>query len=409
MANAPKKAAPLLLLIFIDTVGYFIVLPVVIKLFMPGMDSLLPSNTQMGTRDLLFSITLALSPIAFIVFSPILGHLSDRYGRKNTLIAAILAAIAGFGIPIAGILTKHISLIFIGRFIAGASSSSQPLAQAAITDFTTGKQRAFYLSLIGLMMTLGMVIGPLSGTYLSDSALVHWFNPTTPYLFATLLSCCNLWLIVTCFKDDMQHKAPATHAALAIRLTHLWHIIRQKTLLWLLLIFFFMEIAWAQYYQSLFLVLPQYFHYTVDALSLFTAYIGLWMCLGLTVVYKILLKRYAIKHLAQWSIITALAGLCLCNIPNMTVQWIAMIPVALAIGVAYPSLLALISAATDDTHQGYVLGSASTLLGLAWMGTGLLVGVFLPINPQLPTFVATVAMLLAAYCQKGLRYNNSGQ
>ncbi|PHQ79404.1 MAG: hypothetical protein COB66_06915, partial [Coxiella sp. (in: Bacteria)] len=269
---------PLFFVIFIDTLGYFIVLPVMIRIFMHGAGHLIPASTTLMHRDFLFSLVLALSPLAFILCSPVIGHLSDRFGRKKVLSYALVAATIGFALPIIGILTKSISWIFIGRAIAGASSSSQPIAQAGVTDFTTGKIRAFYLSMIGFSMTLGMVCGPLSGSYLSDSSLVHWFNITTPYWFALILSLLNIALILCFYSDTPQIKTHATHASLQQNTHKFIHLITQNKIWVLMLAFFFLEIAWSQYYQSSFLVLAQHFHYTANHISIFAAYVGLWMC-----------------------------------------------------------------------------------------------------------------------------------
>ena len=173
----PTPLIPLFLVIFIDTFGYFLVMPVILKLFIQTHSALLPTNTSVSVRHRLYGITLGLSPLAFITLSPFIGRLSDRFGRKRVIAGCLYASLAGFALPIAGITYRHISLIMLGRFIAGAGTTSQPVAQAAITDFSNGKQRAFNLSLIGFSMTLAMVAGPLAGSYLSDSNWIACFQP----------------------------------------------------------------------------------------------------------------------------------------------------------------------------------------------------------------------------------------
>lgn len=391
--NSIRKFFPLFFIIFIDTIGYFIVIPIMIRLFIHGDGNLLPAHTSMATRDLLYSVVMMLSPLAFIIFSPIIGHFSDRYGRKNALTYALIAACVGFLLPIIGILTRHISLIFIGRLIAGASSSSQPVAQAGVTDFTTGKIRALYLSFIGFAMTLGMVIGPLSGSYLSDSSLVSWFNVTTPYWFAFILSAINVILLITSYKDSTQVKIQDKPISATPRISFFKLIIHNQIGL-LLLIFFCMEVAWSQYYQASFLTLSQHFHYSTNKISIFAAYVGLWMCLGMTVIYKFLIKHYEIKKIIKYSLCIGASSFVLCNIPNTTAQWILMIPVTIAIGLIYPSLLALMSHRTSAEHQGYVLGCASTVLGIAWMVTGLIAGPLAQNWFAWPNITASIAMVL---------------
>lgn len=384
-----SRLLPLLFIIFIDTIGYFIVMPVMLRLFMQGNHSVLPRETSLMTRNLLYSLTLMLSPLAFIICSPLIGYCSDRYGRKKALTYALLAACVGFLLPIMGIFKKMISLIFIGRFVAGASSSSQPVAQAGVTDITTGKVRAFYLSLIGFSMTLGMVIGPLAGSYLSDDSLISWFNVTTPYYFALLLSLINIIMMVTLYKTTRQ--------PLLKKLTLSPRLLTQQGIGPLMLSFLFLEIAWSQYYQASFLSMTQHFHYTMNKMSIFAAYMGFWMCVGLTIVYRQLLKYFSIEMITQSSLCIASFALLFCNIPNTLIQWIMIVPATVAIGIAYPSLLSLMSHRTEPTHQGYILGCASTLLGVAWMLTGLLSGPLFEWGFAWPNIISALSIAIGYY------------
>lgn len=391
--SSPKALMPLFFIIFIDTVGYFVVIPVIIRLFIHNETHLLPMHTSLATRDFLYSVTLMLSPLAFIICSPLIGHFSDRYGRKKALTGALIAACLGFILPIIGIMTRHISLILGGRLIAGASSSSQPVAQAGVTDFSIGKQRAMYLALIGFSMTLGMVIGPLSGSYLSDNHLVSWFNTTTPYWFALILSLVNVFLLITCYHDSPKAISQERHAP---KPTLSWlKLLTQNQAGLVMTAFLFMELAWSQYYQASFLFLAEHNHFTTNMIGIFTAYVGLSMCIGLTVIYRFLIKYFSIDAITRGSLLIAAIGLLLCHLPSATLQWIFILPTSIAIGTSYPSLLSMLSHRTDTAHQGYVLGCASTVLGVAWMITGLSAGPLTAFHYSLPILIAGICMLIA--------------
>jgi DHA1 family tetracycline resistance protein-like MFS transporter len=383
---------PLLLVIFIDTIGYFVVIPVIVRLFLHNEAHLLPTHTSMTTRAWLYSLTLMLSPLAFIICSPIIGHFSDRYGRKKALTGALIAACAGFLLPIIGIYQRSISLILIGRFIAGASSSSQPVAQAGVTDISQGKERAFYLGLIGFCMTLGMVIGPLSGSYLSDSHLVSWFNVTTPYWFALGLSVLNVLLLALYYRD-LPTRTQQINITPKGKLLCLF-IKKQVGLI--LLIFFCMELAWSQYYQAAFIVLSQHFKFSTNHISVFSSAVGLSMCIGLTFIYKLFIKHYSIEHTAKISLYIILIGLLICILPAIQIRWLASLLISLAVGIAYPALLSLISNRTEQRYQGYMLGCASTTLGIAWMITGLTAGPFTQLHWTLPWLATTFFILTGA-------------
>ena len=369
--SSHQRQLPLLLVIFIDTYGYFLVLPVLLQLFMNLHGTLLPPSMTLHARHWLYSITLALSPLAFITLSPLVGWLSDRYGRKNIIAGSLIASVLGFSLPVIGILTHHVSLILIGRFIAGAGTTSQPVAQAAMTDITTGKKRAIGLGLIGFAMTLSMVLGPVSGAYLSNPHLVHWFNATTPFAVGILITLINLVFLCFCFTETINqtasHPSPTKNKPTFKLIS--------PFIFTLIIAFCFMEINWSLYYQVSFLLFPTYYAQNTNQVSLFATACGFWMSLGLTIGFRCLLQFFSINKiaLATSAIIALCLGLLMAH-PSMHFHWLYSAPIALCIGILYPALLQLITEHTPAEHQGWMLGIASTILGFAWMLTGLFSG-----------------------------------
>ncbi len=390
------RLAALFMLIFLDTLPYFLIIPVLLRLIINADTSILPPSVSIHTRDILYGIAIMLSPLAFLIGSPLAGYFSDKYGRRITLVFCLSCAFVGFVLPIFGIYTNSIFLILLGRFIAGGSTSSQPVVQAAITDFTEGKQKAFYLSLIAFAMTLAMVLGPLFGGYLSDPRIVSWFSLKTPYWFGMILSLVNLALLLIFFKDDEQ---PITHMekySFQEKCKILSQALLNNGIIILLLVFLLFEIAWSQYYQAAFLYLTQKFHYSTDHIGLFTTYIGVWMSLGLTVIYKIWLKHHEVERILTISLLIAAVGFVGSNLPYSPIlQWIFVIPIAICIGTAYPSLIATLSNRSAPDHQGWVLGSASTIMALSWMLTGFASGALTAVNVDLPFIVATASIIVS--------------
>ncbi len=394
--SATRRLAPLFLIIFLDSFGYFLIIPVLLRLFIGSHTSLLPATTSEHVRNLFYGITITLSPLASLLAAPVVGYYSDRFGRKIIMLLCLFLGVFGYLLPIVGIMTRHVSLIIIGRAVAGISTNSQPVAQAAITDFTSGKQKAFFLSLIAFAMTLAMIIGPLAGSYLSDAHLAGWLNVTVPYWLGTILVLLNLILLLVFYNDKGQVLSHDETLTWQQKFDTLIRALKKNKVYLLLIIFFFMEIAWSQYYQAMFLFLKIQFHFTTNQIGLFTGYIGIWMSLGLTLIYRILIKYFSIKAILKWSLIITTLGLIGCNyIASPIMQWIFIIPVAIFTGTAYPSLMALISNRTAKDHQGWVLGSAGTVLGLTWMITGLLSAVLINLYTPLPLYVATTSMLVS--------------
>ncbi len=393
-ASHTGRIFTLFLLIFIDTIAYFLVIPVLVKLIVHNQTGIFTAAISLHEREFLYGLAMMLSPLAFLIASPVVGFLSDKLGRKSILTFCLICAFAGFMLPIAGIYSRALWLILLGRFIAGGSTSSQPVVQAAITDFTNGNQKAFYLSLIAFAMTAAMVLGPLFGSFLSDGALSHWFNLTTPYWLGTALAGLNLVLLLFFYKDTNTVKVQHPKQNLQFDLNIFWQALKHNRVWLYLTIFLLFEIAWSLYYQVIFLYFSQVLNFSSDKIGLFTGYSGIWMSLGLTIIYKFWLKHHSVEKILWLSLgISSVFFVANMILPMPPYIWIWVIPMSICIGTAYPSLIALLSNLSYEDNQGMVLGFASTIMALAWMLTGFASGALYALDDTVP-FVITVISIL---------------
>lgn len=398
MSNAfssRKVFLPLFLVIFIDSMGYGLIIPVLLRLIATTGHDFNISHFNEAIKNLIYGIGIALSPFAYLIAAPIVGSWSDKLGRRKTLLICLSASCVGFVLPVIGVLTSSLLLIFIGRFLAGAASSSQPIAQAAITDISHGTQKAFYLSMITFAMTLAMVTGPVLGSYLSDSSLVAWFNMTTPFAAAALLVLLSLVLIFFFFNETHQQTASSL-LSLQETVTALTSMFSNKNVRLLLLVFFVYEFAWSLYFQDISLFLSLAYHYSVNQTALFMAYIGFWMSLGLTVLYRYVIRYLSLANCLLGCLIIATLGFTGCTwMHSHLAQWIFLVPVSITIGMAYPTLLAMISDRVSTVHQGWVMGAAGSMLALSWMLSGVITSALTNIGLRLPLQVTTVAALVS--------------
>lgn len=142
-----KKILPIFVIVLIDLLGLTVIIP------------LLPLYaTSYGANAAVIGALGATYPIMQFIGAPVLGRLSDRYGRKPVLIISQIGTFIGFIIlGLAGTLP----LLFVSRLIDGISGANIATAQAAISDSTTEKTRTQGLGLIGAAFGLGFIIGPV--------------------------------------------------------------------------------------------------------------------------------------------------------------------------------------------------------------------------------------------------------
>ncbi|MEK7199977.1 MAG: MFS transporter, partial [Bacteroidota bacterium] len=145
-------------------------------------------------------LTFAYAFMQFI-FAPVLGNLSDKYGRRPVLLFSLL----GFGIDYIFLsFAPSIGWLFVGRLIAGITGASFTTASAYIADISTAENRAQNFGMIGAAFGLGFIVGPLIGGLLGE------FGPRIPFFVAASLALTN-WLygyFVLPESLDKEHRRP---------------------------------------------------------------------------------------------------------------------------------------------------------------------------------------------------------
>lgn len=180
-APGPAKRGPALIFIFItlliDVIGLGIIIPVVPKLIEQLIDGNLSEAASYGGW-----LTSAYAIMQFI-FSPILGGLSDQFGRRPVLLFSL------FGFELDYILTGFaptIEWLFLGRILAGVTGASFTTANAYIADISTPEKRAQNFGLVGAAFGVGFILGPAMGGYLGQ------YGPRVPFFVAAGLTMVNV-------------------------------------------------------------------------------------------------------------------------------------------------------------------------------------------------------------------------
>jgi len=192
------KRSPLLVIfitVFIDLVGFGIVIPV-LPFYAEG--------TKFGATPREVGLLFASYSVMQLIFAPVLGRLSDKYGRRPVLLISLIGTSLGF--LILGFATT-LWMLFLGRIIDGISGGNISTAQAYIADVTTKEDRAKGMGLIGAAFGLGFVFGPAIGGVLS-----RW-GINVPFLFAGTLAFANAILLYFVLPETVTQDHPARISA----------------------------------------------------------------------------------------------------------------------------------------------------------------------------------------------------
>ncbi|GAA3932322.1 TCR/Tet family MFS transporter [Hymenobacter algoricola] len=187
--------------LLLDVIGFGIIIPVLPKLIGQLLGGQLsPAERLSEAAKYGGWLMFAFASMQFL-FSPVLGNLSDQYGRRPVLLIALF----GFGLDYLFLaFAPSLGWLFVGRIIAGITGASFSTASAYIADISPPEKRAQNFGLIGAAFGVGFIIGPVLG------GLLGHYGPRVPFLAAAALTLCN-WLygyFILPESLDKEHRRP---------------------------------------------------------------------------------------------------------------------------------------------------------------------------------------------------------
>ena len=159
-----KKLFPLYIIIFIGYFGYALTIALFVPMLLDTKFSLLPALTSTAQRVTLSGFLLAMYPLGQFLGSPIIGKLSDHYGRKKVLLISMFICVIGFASIGLSIHFLLLHLLFISCFITGLCESNMTIAQAVISKLATNTvQKTKLIGYAYSACSLGYITGPIVG------------------------------------------------------------------------------------------------------------------------------------------------------------------------------------------------------------------------------------------------------
>jgi MFS transporter, DHA1 family, tetracycline resistance protein len=363
-----KAILPLLLVVFIDALGMAIIFPILNPIFM-SPSGILPADTSIHVRNMLYGLTLSMFPLAVFFGTPILGDMSDFIGRKKILLICLAGVGTSYILSGFSLVFDNLTLLIGSRIIAGLFGGSMATAQAAAMDVSHPDKKAATLSLMLLPAALGFVAGPLAGSFLSDGHLITWFNLSTPLFFAGILAYLNF--IALWFGFNETHR-------IVPNFKFKWHrgieifveAFANKDIRFLSVIYFGFQLGWGLYFQFIALFLFGRYAYTANHVGLFMALLGVGFCMSMLYLVNLFTRYFKNKKIVLVALFISTICLFITVIPNhSTIVWIVGLILAVAMSTAYPVVISLYSDLVGEDKQGWVMGVGNAVFAVAWAVT----------------------------------------
>ncbi|HWA34894.1 MAG TPA: TCR/Tet family MFS transporter [Cyclobacteriaceae bacterium] len=385
-----SKAKPALGFIFvtllIDVTGFGIIIPVIPRL----LQGLIGGDASISLAATYGGWLIAAYAITQFFCAPIMGGLSDRFGRRPVLLASLF----GFGIDYFVVAwAPSIGWLFLGRIIAGVMGASFTTAGAYIADISTNENRAQNFGIIGAAFGLGFIVGPSIG------GLLVGYGPRMPFIVAGCLTLLNwlygFFILPESLKPENRRAFDWKRANPIGTLISLW---KYPIIAGLLLSLTFVYLA-AHAVQS------NWSYYTIEKFQWSEKVIGISLTVvGATfaIVQGLLIRKIIPKLGQQRSVYVGLAlyavGLILYAFATQGWMMFAFTVIYCLGGIAGPALQGIMAGIVPPNAQGELQGGFTSLMSVtSIVGPPLMNNLFAFFTrPEGDTYFPGAAMLLGA-------------
>jgi len=339
----------LLIYIFLDVVAFSSIII-----------SVLPFHAKMlGAGP--FLVTLYISTFSFIQFfvSPILGRLSDRFGRKPLLVSSSLADLVSHLIMS---VASTLPLLFLSRLVAGLFSCNIAVGSALVSDITSASERTKYVGRYNSAYSLGFAIGPLIGGYLagSDSINPNYFNSS---IFAAIINIINVFILIFFLKSP---KKITTKSSSLSENNKILSLLKYKNLTYLFVLYFLVNFVFSGLNGIFALWSEDRFNWGPQQIGIMMSFVGVLLAFHQAISINFFVSKFKEGKTIFFSILSIFIGIYTLTLSfNYIMLSIAIFFCTMGIGILNPTINSLISMKSDKNQTGSALSINQSGLSIA--------------------------------------------
>ena len=337
--------------VFLDTVGFGVIVPVLPQfLVLIGDVSLSSASALSGYLIFSYAVTN-------FMFAPMLGNLSDAYGRKPLLVTSLF--VYGGAYLLSGFATA-LWMLFLGRLLTGITSATYAIANALIADVSTAEDKAQNFGLLGVAFGLGFIVGPALG------GIIGAWDLRAPFFIASGLAFINTLYGLIFFRETL---APENRRPFELKRASPWGALTQLSkyplLIGLVIAVFLNNIGYHIWPSNWNFYTIQTFAWTPLDVGLSMAFVGVMSVIVQGGLLRIVIPKFGPVRCAYFGItatIVAFVGVATAGSSAALFFWCGMSSLG---GLAAPSVNSILSNQVAADSQGELQGIMASVSSVA--------------------------------------------
>jgi DHA1 family tetracycline resistance protein-like MFS transporter len=335
--------------VFLESLGIGIIIPI-----LPDLIRRFTTDPDFVSKYL--GYFMSVYALMQFVFSPVLGRLADRFGRRPVLLSSIFGSAIDYVIMA---FAPNLIILFIGRVISGMTGAAFTVATAYMADISDDSNRSSNFGLIGAAFGMGFIIGPAIG-----GAISH-FGPAAPFLAAALLNLLNFlfgyFVLPESLKPENRRTIEWKQVNPFLSLAKLFSSKSLQLFVWVFILLYLSSnvhpSVWTLYTEAK-------FGWTAVQVGISLACVGIAMAFVQGYLMRILIPRWGDpKAVLVGTVVGAISFVAMAFATEGWMIYVILIPSALQ-GISNPALQSMISRQVPADEQGELQGSLMSLASL---------------------------------------------